>query len=448
MSTAKAPNGGRSDLTPEPRAPALEGARRGQGSARAGRRTGSWRTIARPRTTPPGRAVALTCGAVLAWAFVPASEATLTLLFPPSIRGDGGGFDKAIETALPRVVKLYGLGVGRQAGYGTGVLVSPDGLVLTVFSLLIDARQIRTVTADGTRCEAEVVHRDPQRQLALLRLKAPDGDEAGEGERGDHDDDTVAGPFPYFDIGCAGAGESPSSPGDLPPCDGMLQAGDWVLTAGNPFKVAEGSEPVSIAHGVFSTRTRLDARRQVKDFPYRGEVLVIDAITSNPGAPGSAVVNLDGAFVGMIGRVVTSNLTHTHFNYAMPREVLYDYLREATAPARAADKEASPPPVSHRDDGGSGMVDPGIRLARTGYLRIPPLVERVQRDSPAERAGIRKDDLILTLNGWNVADVAAYDDRLAGLASDEPIDLVVRRGRRILTIRIEPSKPAEEGTKP
>ncbi|MEK7732280.1 MAG: hypothetical protein AAB363_10530, partial [Planctomycetota bacterium] len=51
-----------------------------------------------------------------------------------SIAARDGGFDRAIDSALPRVVKLYGLGVGAQAGYGTGIVVSSDGLVLTVLS--------------------------------------------------------------------------------------------------------------------------------------------------------------------------------------------------------------------------------------------------------------------------------------------------------------------------
>jgi len=111
----------------------------------------------------------------------------------------GGAFDRAIDSALPRVVKLYGLGVGAQAGYGTGVVVSSDGLVLTVLSLLIDARRVRAVTADGTHYEAEVVHRDNARQLALLRLKPPD-----QGGDATAKQDSV-NPFEFFDLACEAA---------------------------------------------------------------------------------------------------------------------------------------------------------------------------------------------------------------------------------------------------
>lgn len=323
-----------------------------------------------------------------------------------------GGFDRAIDKVMPRVVRLYGLGAGMQEGYGSGVIVSDDGLVLTVFSLLIDARTIRAVTHDGIYYEADVVDRDADRQLALLRLK-PSGD-----ENPVESSDEAAGPFLFFDL----AHEAALSPGD------------WVLAAGNPFKVASGSEPVSIAHGVFSTQTKLDARRRVRDFPYRGDVLAIDAVTSNPGAPGSALVNIDGEFVGMIGRVVTSNLTHTHFNYAIPRDVLFDYVQAATA-AEAGDSPAKDVALKPED------FDPGIRVARTGYKTVLPFVERVQRGSPAKRAGVRPDDLILSINGRAIPDVDAYEQRMASLRPDEPIELVIRRDREILSIRIDPEVP-------
>jgi len=215
--------------------------------------------------------------------------------------------------------------------------------------------------------------------------------------------------------------------------EAVLRPGDWVLAAGNPFKVADGAEPASVVHGVFSARTRLDARRQVKEFPYQGDVLVIDAITSNPGAPGSAVVDLEGRFVGMIGREVVSNLTHTHFNYAMPRDVLCEFFNEATG---VTPRDA----LAAAGNSSEGGVDPGIRLTRTGYRDIPPMVGRVRRGSPAELAGVRQDDLILSINGKNIANPEEYDERLRSIGAGDGIDLVIRRGRNVVTIRLAAEK--------
>ena len=69
------------------------------------------------------------------------------------------------------------------------------------------------------------------------------------------------------------------------------------------------------------------------------------------------------------------------------------------------------------------------------------MVDRVRRGSPAELAGVRQDDLILSVNGKNVSNPDEYDERLRAIASNEAIDLVIRRGRSIVTIRIEAEKP-------
>lgn len=321
----------------------------------------------------------------------------------------GGGFDRAIDRVCPRVVKLYGLGAGLQAGFGSGVLVSQDGLVLTVYSVLIEARRVRAIDSTGREFDVKVVASDPERQLALLRLTS----------RYAHETPELV--FPYFDLSK----------------EVVLDPGDWVLAAGNAFKIAQGSELVSLTHGVFSARTQLDARRRLRDFSYRGDVLVIDAITSNPGAPGGAVVNLHGDFVGMIGRAVISNFTHTHFNYAIPRDVLFDFLEQ----------------VGDGDAGTGSLVDAlrrrrlealrrekrpdsGIRLSKVGYRQVLPFVDRVVRGSPADLAGVRKDDLILSINGRSVADIESFKKQLNRLEPTESLSLVLRRGQSILNVRV------------
>ncbi|MCP4245794.1 MAG: serine protease [bacterium] len=311
---------------------------------------------------------------------------------------DGAGFDRAIGAAIARTVKLYGMGAGLEPGYGSGIVVSPEGQVLTVDSILIDARRIRAVTADGRQFHASVVFRDHDRQMALLQLKAPDEDDAG--PQG----------MPAFTEGRS---------------DG-LQPGDWVIAAGNLFNVAAGSEPVSIATGVFSGRTRLDARRRERDYPFRGEVLAIDAITSNPGAPGGPLVDLEGNWVGMIGRVVVSRTTHTQFNHAFTVEQCLEFLRDA----RGESSGSGDPRARRTDDDAvdpAKLVDAGIKLFEMGYRKKLVYVESVRHDSPAARAGLRSDDLIVSADGREVADVAAFRRLLSGLSPGQTLELVVLR---------------------
>jgi len=350
----------------------------------------------------------------------------MILLWGGGVAPADNGFERAISAARARSVKLYGLKVGQQVGYGTGTIVSAGGDILTVYSLLLESNKLRAVTSDGTRYHAELVTFDRRTQLALIKMtRALEGDSS-------------IGSLPFFDLVCSGDDTAEKSSSD--PCEPELLLGDWVLAAGNPFKIAEGAEPVSIAHGVYSARARLDARRKVREFPYHGDVLVIDAVTSNPGAPGSPLVNLDGKLVGMIGRLVVSNLTHTKFDYAIPRDVLRSFLIGAKNPRDSVVANTDPSGPTRRD-GGFARVDPGIRLTRTGYMKLPPLVERVRRGSPAAKAGVRPDDLILSINGHRVADLQSYDKRIAQVAQGEPIDLVIQRKKNVITIRIPAETP-------
>ncbi len=354
---------------------------------------------------------------------------------PPVRMSSDSGFDRAVNSAVPRVVKLYGLGAGLEQGYGSGILISHDGLVATVLSLLIDARAIRAVTSDGTLYQAAVVFRDEKRQLALLQLSAATPD-AAQGQAFGSGENAKLTQLPHFGLDCRDLGVL------LSPCTTRLSPGDWVIAAGNAFKVADGAETVSIAHGVFSTRTRLDARRRKRDFAYTGDVLVIDGIVSNPGAPGGAIVNLDGQLVGMIGREVISNLTHTHLNYGIPVDVLKEtvdeFQRNRTAGGLVEAIPSTPPGDPGTETGpvtAKRSLDFGIRLSKTGYQSVLPYVDRVLRDSSAAKLGVRKDDLILSVGSHSVSSVDEYESRVRSVRPGEDVVLVIRRGREILSFR-------------
>jgi S1-C subfamily serine protease len=140
----------------------------------------------------------------------------------------------------------------------------------------------------------------------------------------------------------------------------------------------------------------------------------------------------------MIGRVVTSNRTFTHLNYALPRETLREFVTEADLV-----QDPLQPTVQNTiiEEEKTPAFDPGIRLSRMGYQKVLPFVERVLMGSPAHKAGVRKDDLILSINGRNISDASAYQKRLQYALSGEPIELVIQRGREIISVQIETNQP-------
>ena len=136
------------------------------------------------------------------------------------------------------MVKIYGAGGFRgMEAYQSGMLISPEGHILTVFSHVLDTDYITVVLADGRKFEAKLLGADPRLEIAVLKIDAAD--------------------LPCFDLAKAANAE----------------AGTRILAMSNLFNVAVGDEPVSVQKGTVSVVTRLDARRGVFETPYRGSGL-------------------------------------------------------------------------------------------------------------------------------------------------------------------------------
>ena len=304
-----------------------------------------------------------------------------------------GFLQKLIGTAQPKMVKVFGAGAGRVEGFSTGFVVSDDGKILTAQGVLLDGKQIRVVMADGTSHVATILKRDRVRQVALLKIQATTPD--------------------FFELSNEPVG----------------QKGDWIVALSNAFKVADKQEPLSATLGVVSLRTALEARLNKRDVAYQGELVLIDAIVSNPGAAGGAVLNIDGKLVGMIGKVINSSETNTRLNYAVPNNFLADFV--ANRQTDQVDKDATAAPVA-------GNADLGIVLFKLGGRSNPAYIDRVKRGSPAADAKLQTDDMIVAIAGEKIGSVKDYLNKVETLRPDEEILIIVKRGRIIVRSRITP----------
>lgn len=303
---------------------------------------------------------------------------------PPPV---DGAFRPAVAAAQARTVKIYGASIGRTPGYASGILVSSKGEIVTALGSHLSGGLLRVTLASGESYEAQVVRRSQDLQLALLKIAANTPE--------------------FFTLG------------DKP----AVENGDWLIAVSNAFKVAEGKEQLSVNVGVLSTRLRLDARRGYLDFPYDNDVYLYDAITSNPGAGGGAVVDIDGQLVGMIGRVIESKTTGTRLNYAVPADLVLRFVEGREAPTPAA----APTPSMAK-------VDLGIRMFGLGGRKSPAYVDRVLPGSPAAQAGVKADDLILSINGEAIRDAGDFA-RVGALVSVGELTLEVKRKNEVLQLR-------------
>jgi S1-C subfamily serine protease len=304
-----------------------------------------------------------------------------------------------------KMVKLFGPG-GFQGlnSYGTGILVSPDGYVLTVASPLLDTPDLLVHLADGRRLTARVIVREPELDAALLKIDKVDD-------------------LPAFDV--AKAVKTP-----------LAQPGDWVLAFSNQFQIATREEPMSVQHGVIASYSKLHGRKGIFDAPYNGDVYIVDAITNNPGASGGALTNRKGELLGIIGKELRNSLSATWINYAVPIPILAGFVEKGV---KGEYKPIERPKLASGPGGYHGLI-----LVPDVVERTPPYVEDSDPGSPAEKAGFKPDDLIVYVDGEKIVSIKDFKNIIDKGQPGSVFKLEVRRGDKLTSIDLkleEPKKP-------
>jgi S1-C subfamily serine protease len=211
------------------------------------------------------------------------------------------------------------------------------------------------------------------------------------------------------------------------------------LAFSNLFGVATGNEPASVMQGWIAAKTTLNARRGTFKTPYRGPVYILDAVTNNPGAAGGALTNRRGELLGVLGKELRNRLTTTWLNYALPaaevRRSVKDILSDTIRSVADEDRERPDKPLS--------LAALGIMLVPDVIQRTPSYVDAIHRGSAAETVGLRRDDLVVMLNGRTVTSQRALGDELSYLEQDSRIVLTVVRDSELLDVSLQLQSDAE-----
>lgn len=269
-----------------------------------------------------------------------------------------------------------------QNSLGSGVIVRPEGLIVTNHHVIENADEITVVLADRREFEAEVVTRDERTDLAVLRIE------------------TNGETLPYL----------PLRDSDT------LEVGDLVLAIGNPFGVGQ-----TVTSGIVSALAR--TADGVTDF---GFFIQTDAAI-NPGNSGGALVGIDGALAGINTAIYSRSGGSNGIGFAIPSNMVATVIGGALAGG-----EIVRPWLGARGQRIDHELARGLGLPRpTGVL-----VNSIHPESPAHRAGLRVGDVIVSVEGKEVADEHALGFRVAMLEIDGTAILdIVRDGAR-LTLEI------------
>ncbi|MEZ5786184.1 MAG: Do family serine endopeptidase [Xanthobacteraceae bacterium] len=281
-----------------------------------------------------------------------------------------------------------------QRSLGSGVIVE-GGFVLTNNHVIERMDEVKIALADKREFEAEIVLKDQRSDLAVLRLKDLN-------ER-----------LPGIELGDSDA----------------LQVGDFVLAIGNPFGVGQ-----TVTHGIVSAVAR--TKIGITDYQF---FIQTDAAI-NPGNSGGALVDSSGRLVGINTAIFSRSGGSQGIGFAIPVNMVRVVLASAQHGAH----------VVRRPWLGAKLQAVTAEISEAFGLKRPAgaLVGTVVSQSPAERAGLRTGDLIVTIDGQVVEDPNTFNYRLATKAVGGNTRIgVLRSGREIevmVALETAPEYPRDE----
>ena len=253
---------------------------------------------------------------------------------------------------------------------GSGVIVDGAGHIVTNHHVIANADSVRVQLADGRVADAHIVGRDPDTDLAVLKIDLKD--------------------LPIAELGRSD----------------QLKVGDVVLAIGNPVGLSQ-----TVTHGIVSATSRQQLGiAALEDF------IQTDA-PINFGNSGGALVDSSGALVGINTAIVAKNLGVEGIGFAIPVNMVRGVLSDIIANGRVL-------------RGWIGIVPEDITnevAAQNGLAQGGVVIANLYVGSPAQEAGLQRGDLILTIDS---APVRSAQDALGQIATHKPGSRIAIRGLR------------------
>jgi len=301
--------------------------------------------------------------------------------FAPFFRDFGIPEGPQTGPQLPRSAPRGGMGAG------SGFVVSPDGYILTNAHVVDGADRVTVRLLDRREFTARVVGADPSTDVAVLKIDA-----------------TGLTPAP---LGSSDA----------------ARVGEWVLAVGNPL----GERlTFTVTSGIISAKGRaLDlpnsSARSIQDF------IQTDAAI-NPGNSGGPLVNVRGEVIGINSAIASPTGTYAGYGFAIPIALAKSVMEQLVAMGRV---ERAALGISVRDAGPDDAAYVGLPAAR-GVL-----VQDLEANSPARRAGLQPGDVIVAVDGTPVDYVSQLQERVAFRKAGTVVALeVARKGGARATVRV------------
>ncbi|MFH1158963.1 MAG: DegQ family serine endoprotease [Pseudomonadota bacterium] len=273
---------------------------------------------------------------------------------------------------------------------GSGVIVDADGMIATNNHVVRNATEISVVMADGREFTAEKLLSDARTDLAILKI------------------DTNGEKLPVLELTDSDA----------------VEVGDLVLAIGNPFGVGQ-----TVTSGIVSGVARTDVG--ISDYSF---FIQTDAAI-NPGNSGGALIDMKGLLIGINSAIFSKSGGSLGIGFAVPSNMVRTVIEASRHGGR----------VVRPWTGMSGQAITPDMVESLGLKKAQgSLVNHVRSSGPADKAGIKTGDVILSINGKDVQDPEALKFRLATVPIGSPIKLQVLRAGKIFEATMTAAAPPED----
>ncbi|MDZ7582236.1 MAG: DegQ family serine endoprotease [Deltaproteobacteria bacterium] len=273
----------------------------------------------------------------------------------------------------------------KQRSLGSGFIIDNEGFIVTNNHVVEGADQIKVRLANESEYDATVIGRDPKTDLALIKIEGAQG-------------------------------MVPSKMGD----SDSQQVGTWVVAIGSPFGLEQ-----TVTAGIVSAKGRIIGSGPYDDF------IQTDA-SINPGNSGGPLINMKGEVIGINTAIVASG---QGIGFAIPINMAKDIIAQLKSKGEVT-----------RGWMGVGIQDLTPELAE--YYKVKGetgvLVTQIFEGDPADKAGIKTNDIITAVNGAPVTTSRELSRRIAALGVGQKADITIMRDGRKKTVTVETAKRQEE----
>jgi serine protease Do len=272
----------------------------------------------------------------------------------------------------------------RQQGLGSGVIVSKDGYILTNYHVVAGANEITVKTSENQSFSADIVGSDSLSDVAVIKIR----------------DKVKNLPVAYL-------GNSEK-----------LRPGDWAIAIGNPFSLSS-----SVTLGIVSALNRTTGNNAAS---YQNFIQTDAAI--NPGNSGGALVNINGELIGINTMIYTQSGGYMGIGFAIPinmaKRIMEDLIYEGKVTR-----------------GWLGVMIQDLDQTTTEALGLDPntkgvLIGDVFKGQPADKAGIKRGDIVISVNGKTISNANELKNEIANVHPGAKVPVELLRSNKKVTVTV------------